>query len=219
LLQAVAYYGQTLQAHLGTPGTPSYPSTNVSPVPRPSPSAPAVSPRQTPRGASPLLWAVLLLVGLGLCLWWVRSRRGGRGDYGNPPPSPGYPPPDYRYGGGYSGGYGGGAGGGFGRGFGAGLLGGLLGGWLGNRLGRHDASLPTDTSAWPAPDAAEGGGSFGPAGEPDFAGQGPREFGGGGDVGGGSDSGGGGDVDSGSDAGGGGDVGGDSDSGGGGEIR
>jgi len=157
LRQAVAYYGQTLQANLGEASTGSRPS-----LPAPQESLPRV-----PQGNRNLFWLIGILVAVGLCLGWVLRRRSGSGEersfppssgyapseYRSAPPGVGYPPPDARYGSG--------GGGGFGRGFGAGILGGLLGGWLGNRLAHRDDSASSDAFAPPddpSPSTPGGGG-------------------------------------------------------------
>jgi hypothetical protein len=75
-------------------------------------------------------------------------------------------------------------GGGFGRGIGAGILGGLLGGWLGNRLAHRDDSASSDAFAPPvdpSPSTPGGGDNTSPG--PDFSGEAPSDFGGGGDFG------------------------------------
>ena len=180
LRQAVAYYGQTLQANLGAASTGSRPS-----LPTPQESLPRV-----PQGNRNLFWLIGILVAVGLCLGWVLRRRNGSGEersfppssgyapseYRSAPPGVGYPPPDARYGSG--------GGGGFGRGFGAGILGGLLGGWLGNRLFHRDASASSDAFAPPddpSPSTPGGGDNTSPG--PDFSGEAPSDFGGGGDFG------------------------------------
>jgi uncharacterized membrane protein YgcG len=189
LLQAVTYYGQTLQANLGESGTGARPSVVPAPGWHPSKSAPQESPPSTPQGNRSLLWIVGILAVVGVCLWMLFRRRSGaeayRGaqpgsgyspyDYRSAPPGVGYPPPDYRYGGG--------GGGGFGRGFGGGILGGLLGGWLGNRLAHRDTASSPDASADPFPRTPGGGGGFDPSPGPDFSGDQPADAGGGGDFG------------------------------------
>jgi uncharacterized membrane protein YgcG len=180
LRQAVTYYGQTLQANLGEPGTGVRPS-----LPAPQEPMPRV-----PQVNRNLFWIIGILVAVGLGLGWLLRRQRGPGedrsipsgpgyspyDYRSAPPGVGYPPPDSRYGGG--------GGGGFGRGFGAGILGGLLGGWLGNRLAHRDASASPDAPATPAdpfPSTPGGGDDASPG--PDFSGDAPADFGGGGDFG------------------------------------
>ena len=189
LLQAVTYYGKTLQANLGEPGTGSRPSGAPAPGWRPSMPAPQESPPSTPQVNRSLLWIIGILVGGGVCLWLFLRRRsepgGSQGaqpnsgyapyDYRGAPPGVGYPPPDYRYGGG--------SGGGFGRGFGGGILGGLLGGWLGNRLARRDASSSPDASADPFPRTPGESGGFDSSPGPDFSRDEPSDSGGGGDFG------------------------------------
>jgi uncharacterized membrane protein YgcG len=180
LRQVVAYYGQTLHANLGAASTGARPS-----LPAPQEFLPRV-----PQGNRNLFWLIGILVAVGLCLGWVLRRRSGPGEersfppssgyapseYRSAPPGVGYPPPDARYGSG--------GGGGFGRGFGAGILGGLLGGWLGNRLSHRDASASSDAFAPPddpSPSTPGGGDNTSPG--PDFSGEVPSDFGGGGDFG------------------------------------
>ena len=189
LQQAVTYYGQTLQANLGALGTETRPSVAPAPGLYPSRSAPQDSSPSTPSVSRSLLWIVGILAVVGVCLWMFFRRRSGSGEYGGAqprsgyapydargaPPGMGYPPPDYRYGGG--------GGGGFGRGFGGGILGGLLGGWLGNRLAHRDTASSPDASADPFPRTPGGGGGFDPSPGPDFSGDAPSDTGGGGDFG------------------------------------
>ena len=189
LRQAVTYYGTTLQTNLGASGRGSRPSVAPAPGVHPSRAAPQESPPSTPQVNRSLLWIVGLLAVAGVCLWMLFRRRSGaeeyRGaqsgsgyapyEYRGAPPSMGYPPPHSRYGGGW--------GGGFGRGFGGGILGGLLGGWLGNRLAHRDTASSPDASADSFPRTPSGGGGFDASPGPDFSGDEPSDFGGGGDFG------------------------------------
>lgn len=189
LRQAVTYYGKTLQAHLGEPGTASRPSVAPAPEGRPAMPVPQESSPSTSQGNRSLFWLIGILVVVGVCLWMFFRRRSVPGeyrgaqsnagyapyDYRGAPSGMGYSPPDYRYGGG--------SGGGFGRGFGGGILGGLLGGWLGNRLAHRDSSSSPDASADPVPRTPGGGGGFDASPGPDFSGDQPSEVGGGGDFG------------------------------------
>jgi len=179
LRQAVTYYGTTVAAHLGEPGTGLRPS-----MPTPQESTPS-----TPQINRSLLWLIGICLGLGVCLWFLLRRRSGPGgyqgvqpnsgyppyDYRGTPPGIGYPPPDSRYGGW--------GGGGFGRGFGGGILGGLLGGWLGNRLARRDASSSQEEPRDSYPRTPGGGGGFNDSPGPDCSGDAPADVGGGGDFG------------------------------------
>ncbi|MGE3538764.1 MAG: TPM domain-containing protein [Candidatus Tectimicrobiota bacterium] len=198
LTQAVRYYHQTLQTNLAAVS----PSTSTSPTPVPQPHTSLPVPQASPTSASPgsrsLLWTVLIIAGIGLCLWWFRRRSRTPGGYRDPRAYPGYgsyedtrtgyPPPDGRYGGGYGGAWGGGAGGGFGRGFGGGILGGMLGGWLGNRLGRGHSTASSEEPPASFPGTPGGGGGFDTTPEPDFSASEPSDFGGGGNFGAESDS-------------------------------
>jgi uncharacterized membrane protein YgcG len=188
LQQAVTYYGTSLQANLGEPGTGARPSVAPAPGGRPSMPAAQESPPSTPQINHSLLWLIGIVVVGGVGLWWLLRRRSRPGAYGGAQPSSGYPPddyrgaqpgmgyppPDYRYGGG---------GGGFGRGFGGGILGGLLGGWLGNRLARRDTSSSPDDSSDAAPRTPGWGGGGDASPGPDFSGDQPADVGGGGDFG------------------------------------
>jgi len=189
LRQAVTYYGKTLRANLGEPGTETRPSVAPAPGLYPSRSAAQDSSPSTPAVSRSLWWIVGILAVVGIGLWMFFRRWSGPGAYGGaqPPsgyapseyrgasPGMGYPPPDYRYGGG--------GGGGFGRGFGGGILGGLLGGWLGNRLAHRDTASSPDASADPLPRTPGGSGGFDPSSGPDFSGDEPSDAGGGGDFG------------------------------------
>lgn len=192
VLQAVSYFGKTLQANLGEPGIGSRPSVAPAPGSRPSMPARQESPQRTPQANSSLLWllGILALGGVGLWMFFRRRSRSGEYrdaqsgsgygpyDYRGGQPGMGYPPPDSR---------GSGWGGGFGRGFGGGILGGLLGGWLGNRLAQRGGSSSADEPTDSYSRTPSGGGSFDPS-PGDFSGDYPSDSGGGGDFGAGTEA-------------------------------
>jgi hypothetical protein len=189
LRQAVTYYDKTLQTNLGEPGTGPRPSVAPAPGWRPAMPIPQESSPGPPQVSPSLVWIIGILAVGGVGLWLFFRWRSGPGasqgaqaragdapaDYRSAPPGMGYPPPDSRYGGGW--------GGGFARGFGGGILGGLLGGWLGNRLARRDTSSAPDASPDPFPRTLDRGGGFDVSPGPDFSGDAPADFGGGGDFG------------------------------------
>src|SRR5438093_643018 len=86
LQQAVTYYGKTLQATLGEPGTGARPS--VAPAPGGHPAMPVAqeSPPSTPHVNRSFLWLIGIVVVGGVCLWVLFRRRSGPGEYGGAQP-------------------------------------------------------------------------------------------------------------------------------------